>query len=177
MRRVLNNKVLLFIVAILLVANVAMLVYIFRMREPVKTGSRTERQKSPITEFLQNEIGFSPDQMAAFDTIRQNHRQKLKPLFEDIKTAKVAFYKSLTNPGVNDPALDSAASVIGQKQKLLDMQTFKNFKELRTLCTPDQQPKYDSLIVKEISRMWFPSWRGNSHSRKTALNLNINKLH
>lgn len=171
MRKVLNNKVLLFIVAILLVANVAMLVYILKMREPGKKGSRTERQKSPITEFLQNEIGFSPEQLAAFDKTRQSHRQMMRPLFEDIKTAKVSFYKSLTNPGISDPALDSAASIIGEKQKLLDMQTLRNFKEIRTLCTPDQQPKYDSLIVNEISKMWFPSWKGNNHQPKDSTNI------
>ena len=168
MRKVLNNKVLLFLVAILLLANVAMLVYILRMREPGKKNTRTERQKSPITEFLQNEMKFSADQMAAFDKTRQTHRQKMRPLFEDIKTAKVTFYKNLTVPGVTETTLDSAAVIIGQKQKLLDIQTFKNFQEIRTICTPDQQPKYDSLIVHEISKMWFPSWKGNSHQQKDS---------
>lgn len=166
MRKVLNNKVLLFIVAILLLANIAILFYFLWMKEPSKKNSRGDWQKSPITVFLQNEIGFSTDQMAAFEKTRQQHRQKMKPLFEDIKTAKVQFYEFLTNPVISDSTLNSAASIIGEKQKLLDLQTFQNFKEIRSLCTMEQQPKYDSLIVNEISRMWFPTWKGNGHQDK-----------
>ena len=167
MRKVLNNKVLLFIVAILLLANVAMLFYFLWMREPTKHNAHgDQRQKTAITEFLQKEIGFNSAQMKAFDTIRQKHRQKMRPLFDDIKTAKVQFYGFLTSPEVSDSVLKRAASVIGEKQALLDMQTFQNFKEVRSLCTPGQMPKYDSLIVNEISQMWFPSWKGNGRQPK-----------
>lgn len=169
MRKVFNNKVLLFIVAILLVANVAMVCYFLWMREPAKRSFHGEqRQKTPITEFLQAEIGFSQAQMLAFDTIRRSHRQKMRPLFEDIKTAKVQFYQFLTNPDVNDSALNRAAAIIGEKQTLLDLQTFQNFKEIRTLCTPEQKARYDSQIVNEISQMWFPSWKGNGRPGKDS---------
>jgi len=167
MHKVLNNKMLLFIVAILLLANIAMLFYILASREPMKRNYG-DRQKSPITEFLQKEIGFSQEQMKDFDETRQKHRQRMKPLFEDIRTAKVQFYGYLTNPAVTDSILNSSASIIGEKQKLLDMQTFRNFKEIRTLCTPQQQLKYDSLIVNEISNMWFSSWKGNGRQPKDS---------
>jgi protein CpxP len=172
MRKVLNNKVLLFIVVILLLANVAMLLYFLGLRESGKRNAHFERQKSPITEFLQNEIGFSPAQMANFDKTRRQHREQMKPLFEDMRAAKVQFYGYLTNPAASDSMINAAASTIGEKQKLLDMQTFSNFKEIRTLCTPQQQPKYDSLIVNEISKMWFPSWKGNGRQQKDSTRSN-----
>lgn len=168
MRSVLNNKVLLFIVAILLLANMAILFYFLWIREPLKRNLRGDRQKSPITEFLQTEIGFDKNQMAAFDKMRQKHRQTMKPLFEDTKAAKVRFYGYLTNTAVSDTVLNAAASIIGEKQKLLEMQAFENFKEIRTLCTPRQQLKYDSLIVNEISKMWFPSRKGSGHQQKDS---------
>ncbi|MEO5996266.1 MAG: periplasmic heavy metal sensor [Chitinophagaceae bacterium] len=168
MRKVLNNKVLLFIVAILLLANIAMLFYFLWMREPERKNTRGDRQKSPMTEFLQVEIGFNTEQLAAFEKTRQQHRQKMKPLFEDIKTAKVQFYGFLTDPSINDSTINAAALQIGEKQKLLDMQTFHNFREIRSLCTPEQQPRYDSLIVNEISKMWFPSWKGSGRQEKNS---------
>ncbi len=168
MRSVLNNKVLLFIVAILLLANIVMLFYFLWIREPNRRSSHGDRPRSPITEFLQIEIGFNKDQMAAFDKTRQRHRQTMKPLVEDVKAAKVQFYGFLKNPAVSDAVLNDAVAAIGEKQKLLDMQTFLNFKEIRTLCSAQQQPKYDSLIVNEISKMWFPSWKGNGHLQKDS---------
>src|ERR1700712_1813266 len=102
MRKVLNNKVLLFIVAILLLANIAMLFYFLWMRDPKRNpNAHGDRQKSPMTEFLQTNIGFNAEQLAAFEKTRQKHRQLLKPLFEDIKTAKVQFYSFLTNPQIS----------------------------------------------------------------------------
>jgi protein CpxP len=167
MRKVLNNKVLLFIVAILLLANIAMLFYFLWLREPTRKTPHGDHQKSPFSQFLQTEIKFNEEQMASFEKVRQKHRQILKPLFEEIKTAKVQFYGFLTNPAISDSVLERAASVIGSKQKALDAQTFQNFKEIRGLCTPQQQPRYDSLIVNEISKMWFPSWKGNKgHQQK-----------
>ncbi len=168
MRSVLNNKVLLFTVAILLLANIAMLLYFLWIKEPMKRNTRGDRQKSPMTEFLQTEIGFDKQQMEAFDKTRKKHRQEMKPLFEDTRVAKVQFYGFLKNPAVSDSLLNAAASVIGEKQKLLDIQTFQNFKEIRALCTPGQQLKYDSLIVNEISKMWFPAWKGNGHQQKDS---------
>jgi len=169
MRKVFNNKVLVFIVAILLLSNIAMLFYFLALRDPAKHNSHGDRQKSSISEFLQNDIGFSDDQMISFDKTRQKHRQTMKPLFENIRAAKVHFYGFLTSSAVTDSVLNAAALKIGENQQYLDMQTFQNFKEIRNLCNPLQQIKYDSLIVNEISKMWFPSWKGNSHQVRDSI--------
>lgn len=76
MRNVLNNKVLLLIVAILLLANIALLVSFVGMKKPEKNISRDERQRPPMTVFLDKELGFNQQQMEQFDTLRQRHRQK-----------------------------------------------------------------------------------------------------
>ncbi len=106
MRKVLNNKVLLFIVAILLLANIAILFYFLWMREPSRRPPHGDHQKSPMTEFLQTSVGFNAEQLSAFETMRQKHRLILKPLFEDIRKAKVEFYGFLTNPGITNTTLN-----------------------------------------------------------------------
>ncbi len=168
MRKVFNNKILLFIVAILLLANIAIVFYFVNQRDPDRHSGKPDRQRSPITEFLQKEIGFSTQQLDEFEKTRQKHRQLMRPLFEEIKAAKVQFYGLLTNPSVPDSTLDAAAKKIGDKQLQIDMQTFRNFNEIRTLCTPEQQPKYDSLIVNEITKMWFSPWKGNGRPQRDS---------
>lgn len=158
MRKVLNNKVLLFIVAVLLLANIAQLIYSVGMRDKGKKNF-SDRQRSPITGFLKNDIGFNTQQMQAYNRLREQHKQKMRSLFQDIRLAKVAFYNLLSDTTVNDTVLNRAASTIGEKQKALELQTFRNFREIRGFSTAAQLPKYDSLVPGLIGKMWFPGGR------------------
>jgi protein CpxP len=49
--------------------------------------------------------------------------------------------------------LNAEADVIGRQQAELDQFVVKHFKEVRTMCTPEQLPKYDSLLPLIIERM------------------------
>lgn len=162
MRKILNNKVLLFIVAVLLLANIAQLIYSVGMRDKGRKNFN-DRQRSPITGFLKNDIGFNTQQMEAYDRLREQHKQKMRSLFQDIRLAKVAFYNLLSDTTVNDSVLNRAALTVGDKQKALELQTFRNFRDIRGLSTSAQLPKYDSLVPGLIGKMWFPGGRENFH--------------
>jgi protein CpxP len=168
MRKVFNNKVLLFIVAVLLLANIALVFYFVGMKERGKRMGN-DHQRPNISVFLKKDIGFNDQQMAAFDKLRQQHRQKMRAGFEDIRQAKVKFYDLLSNPVVNDTALHQAASGIAEKQKALELMTFQNFREIRALSTPSQLPMYDSLVPGLIEKMWFQLPRDNAHDKRDSL--------
>ena len=168
MYKVLNNKVLLFIIGILLLANITMLVFFLRTKEPVKKEHRGERRKSPVAVFLEKDLQFNSQQIAEFEKLRSEHRQNMKSLAENLRLAKVRFYGHLQNINVHDSLLQKDASIIGDIQKAVDLRAFQNFRELRTLCSSAQQPRYDSLISDVIGQMWFPARKGN-HTDKNNL--------
>lgn len=150
----LRNKTLLFIVVISLLANIIMLVYFGWIKEQ-SHKNHNDRPNSPITVFLKKDIGFTDEQMGKFNQLRLQNRKKMKPLFEDIRLAKVQFYGYLNDQQINDSVLNSAATLIGEKQHAIDVQTFKNFREIRTICTEEQKKRYDSLVSGVVSKMWF----------------------
>jgi hypothetical protein len=45
---------------------------------------------------------------------------------------------------------------IGKNQALLETVTFQHFTEVRKICTPEQQKKFDE-IIREALRMMGPS--------------------
>lgn len=92
----------------------------------------------------------------------------MKPLFEDIRLAKIEFYGLLSKGSIDDSTLSRAASTIGEKQKAIDLQAFENFREIRKLCTAEQQPRYDSLIPGIIGKMWFAPRKGNSRHKENS---------
>lgn len=166
MHKVLNNKVLLFIIGILLLANITMFVFFLRMKEPAKKEHRSERRRSPVAIFLEKDLHFTQQQMAEYEKLHNEHRRKIKPISENLRQVKVRFYGLLSNINIHDSILQMDASRIGDIQKALDLQAFQNFRELRTLCNPEQQPRYDSLISDVIGQMWFPARKGNRTNSK-----------
>ena len=157
MHKILSNKVLLFISALLLLSNIVLVILLVRARDSHKVNSRAEKQRYPVTVFLDKEIGFTSEQMDRYEKIRRHQRQRMRPLFEEMRLAKVQFYRNLSKPSVENDILIRASSEIGAKQQTIDLQAFRNFKEIRTVCTERQKPKYDSLIPRVIETMWFPA--------------------
>ncbi len=153
MRSVLKNKVLVTIIAILLLANIAMLVFfISGMKNPEKENSESRKSGHSTISLLQNKIGFSEQQIIQFNQLKEEHRTKLNPHFEDLRITKDQFFL-LVKDSLSDSYLDSAATLIGKKQQILDMQVFRTIRDIRKLCTPQQQITFDSLLPKIAYKM------------------------
>lgn len=148
-----KNKVLLIIVGVLLLVNLGVLLLFVNMKQG---GRSRERVRQGMTEVLEKKAGFSPQQLKAYQDLREQHWTKMRPLLSDMRTAKDSFYRLLYQPSVTDSALSRAADAIGVRQKAIDMQTFRHFQQVRALCTPEQRPRLDSLIHQVVSRMGAP---------------------
>src|SRR5215213_8083814 len=124
-----KNKVLLFLVGILLLTNIAMLVFFVWKKNPdEKPRSGRSDRSSAVREFLKDSIGFNDQQLAQYDQLRQHNREAMRPLFEDLGNAKLNYYRFVSQPAA-DSASQAAATVIGEKQKALDMAFFNHFRQ------------------------------------------------
>ena len=144
-----RNKVLLTIIAILFLTNIVMLVLFLRVRQHADKPPK----RLGLTEKLKNDVGFTPQQMSAYQARRDKFWASVREQFDSIKNTKVAFYNLMYDPSVPDSVLQARADMIGEKQKNLDLFVVKHFKNIRTMCTPEQLPKYDSLLPPLIERM------------------------
>ena len=158
MASVSRNKIYVLLIGILLLSNLA-LVDFFVTNKQEKKEVRKDRPGGYMKEALKNEVGFDEQQMAQFEEMAAKHKQQMRPLFEDISKTKEGFYKFLTQPGTSDTLLNSSAKEIGEKQRLIDLKIFTHFQNIREICRPEQQPKFDSLIQRVVHRMVFPMRR------------------
>ena len=163
-----RNKIYVSLIGLLLLSNLALVAF-FVMNKPEKHEIRKDRPGSYMKDALKNEVGFNEQQMATFDQMADQHRQQMRPLFEDISKSKEAFYQLLMQPQTSDTALYEATKQIGEKQRLIDMRIFTHFQNIRQLCTPTQQPAFDSLIQRVVHKMIFPMRRGDSHKDSAAV--------
>jgi Spy/CpxP family protein refolding chaperone len=149
MKQFTQNRFLVLLVAILLVANLGVMLYFF-----VGKGNHDKHPSSnhPVSDFMQKQIGFNADQAAKFQALRDQHKQAVKPVINEIKMLKDSLYKLLQKPEVDDPAATNLVNEIGEKQKQWELMIFHHFQKLRALCDSSQLPKFDTLVHHMVTR-------------------------
>ena len=150
-----TNKTLVLIIVVLVLTNIAVLGYFLWYKKsdlPVKA----DRERNGIAEPLEKEVGFSPEQLAQYRQLKEKQREVIRPMYEDMRKTKDSLFHFLSTREVGDSAVINLAANIGQKQRALDLQTFGHFKRVRALCRPDQEIKYDSMMVRMFRKMGRP---------------------
>jgi hypothetical protein len=147
-----KTKSLITIIIFLLITNIAMLIFFVLLGKPVERRQRNH-EPNGMYNSLQNEVGFSKDQLDQYMTLRGEQMKKMHPIFNAVRNAKKDFYELINLNQVSDSLLNADADSIAQKQKNLDMQMFRYFKNVRGICTDLQTPKFDSLMKKVVVRM------------------------
>lgn len=146
-----RSKVLLLIIAILVVANISMLVFFLQEKEPPRKTNRQDR-KAYISAFLKNEIGFDTVQLVQYDTLSTMHRKKMSGMFDKLKSNKATQFKQLVAGNFSDSTMNALADSSATTQKAIEIVMFNHLKTLRKLCKPAQEPLFDSLFVKVLNR-------------------------
>ena len=146
-----RSKVFLAIISILLVANIAMVSFFLLKKDGGKREKRPDR-KTMIANFLKNEIKFSAAQLQQYDTLSTRHTENMKSMFDSIRSTKDKQFKVLTAADFSDSVMNSIADQSAATQKIMELQMFSHLKNIRLLCTPEQQPRFDSLFVKVLNR-------------------------
>ena len=150
MNTISRNRILLTIIGVLLLTNLAVVVFFFNHKcneEPHQPG---------FTERLKKEVRFTPEQIKIFEPKKKAFWDEMHARLDSMKKTKEEFYKQMYDPAIPDSLIEERAKVIGDEQKEIDVHVLRHFKDLRTLCTPEQLPKFDSLLPMIVQRMTAP---------------------
>lgn len=151
-----KNRNLLVIIAVLLLTNVAVLGYFLWYKKP-SNEYHGGRDKNGISDVLKKDVGFDTAQLASYKVMREKQKKVLHPMFDDMRKAKDSLFSMIGKAEAQDSIVLRLASHVGDKQEALDLQTFRYFSEVRKLCKPDQQAKYDSLMTQMFKKMGWKS--------------------
>jgi protein CpxP len=149
MKQFTQNKFLVLLVAILLIANLGLMLYFFVFRNDHRPEKKSPR---PVSDFVQKELGFNTDQTAKFQQLRDQHREAVRPIMDEMKKLKDSLYNLLQNPNVNDSTATAMANRVGEKQKEWELMIFHHFQKVREICDSSQLPKFDTLVHRMINR-------------------------
>ena len=152
-----KNKLLTGLVILLLIANIATLVFFWmgmKKREP-----HPGKQGSPSA-YLIEKLSFNKDQQTQYEALVKQHREQVKQLHEQTKAVKDSFFDLLQSTIVNDSLQNHLANEIAALNKQTDLITFNHFKEVRKICTPDQQKEFDKILKDILHMMSGPGPQG-----------------
>ena len=148
MKQFTQNKFLVLLVAILLIANLGLMLYFFVFRNT----QRREFPPRPVTDFIQKQLGFNSDQAARFQQLRDQHNAEVKPVIDDMKNLKDSLYNLLQRPRINDTLAVNLIDKIGEKQKEWELMIFHHFQKVRAICDSSQLPTFDTLVHRMVTR-------------------------
>lgn len=153
-----RNKVLSLLVLILLLTNILLVVFFVYMKQagPPQSGAHKDDRgpggKNEVEQMLEKQVGFTPEQMTTYKELKERHWDKMKPIFGEMRDAKETFFKMIDHSIETDSIVIAAADSIAARQKEMDLATFRHFRQVRDLCTPEQRPAFDSLVHQSIMR-------------------------
>ncbi len=145
-----KNKILYILLIFLVGINAFFLFNYLGGSKHVENKTKPERG-GPVG-FIVRELGFSEDQMFELDMISRDHHHEMRRIRDDIKGLKDVLFNEISNERSNEVVIDSITTLIGQKIKERDIETFYHFKEVRALCTDEQKEKFKKIINDALHR-------------------------
>ena len=88
-----NNKILSIAVVLLLLVNIALVV--FMLRDKNKHSDKYHEGKGDPFELMVKELNMTEQQQKEYKQQKEEHFKNIKPLFDSVRAAKMAFYGCL----------------------------------------------------------------------------------
>jgi hypothetical protein len=149
MRNLAKNKWILFLLGILLLANISLLLGFFVFGDG--PGSARERREDVFKTFS-TKMHLTGEQEKAFRAMKESHAESMKPLWDSIRKTKESLYSELGNPSQGDSLAELISARLATLNREADLRLFHHFQEVRKQCTPEQQAIFDTLIPHVMSR-------------------------
>jgi Spy/CpxP family protein refolding chaperone len=146
-----KNKLLIWLVALLLVANAASIAMFW-----LGKSKQPPPPKETPKEFLIRELKMDTKQQQQFEILVTDHQQKAMFIRDRVKMLKENFFDLLKQPNVTDSIKNEKAATVSYLVQKLDLLAFEHFQKIRALCNSEQQKKFDEIINEVTAMMGQP---------------------
>ncbi len=148
------------IIILLLLINAATIVFLFIGKNK---HHLTPPQNGGAFAFLVKELGLDTDQKNEYQKLRDQHRNSVEGLRMQLKKNKDSLFDLLKVSSVADANFHQKLDSIASLNRKIDEITFYHFKQVRAICKPRQQIKFDEIISQAMQMQ--ASREQHSHHR------------
>lgn len=144
-----RTKLLYTALAILLVMNLGTLGFLlFHRAEDEGCRNRNRKQSGRL---LPETLRFDEGQEAAFIRLKNRHQEKVESLCITSDSLRRTLFLMLRNPRPDTLAASAIIDSISNLKATILMLNFNHFRDIRSICRPDQITDYNQFI-EDLSR-------------------------
>ncbi len=105
--------------------------------------------------FLNESLSLTDAQETEYRKLRSSHHQTVEAIRGEMKENKRTLYMLLKTPNPNSVRNEEARWLdsLAAQQRRIEFITYEHFREVRALCTPQQQAKFDEVIDEALEQM------------------------
>ncbi len=146
-----KNRLLVWLVALLLIANAATIAMFW-----LGKTKRPPEPRRPESDFLVKELKLDSGQQAKFELLRKEHRSAVDSLRAKVKEAKDQLFDLVKDLAATDSMKQTAAAAVSVITEKIDLYTVEHFQKVRAICNPEQQKHFDEMLHQITSMMAPP---------------------
>lgn len=159
-----QNRYLQWTIVFLIVLNLATLTVLWlgRPKQPApgRGAFPAEQGEQRIKQLLKDQLGFDDAQVERYLQLRQEHREQVERLNEEIRELKRQMFDQVLAEQAPKAISDSLLNLVLAKQAELERVTFKHFLALKDLCGPGQKEKLRLLMNEAFRPKMSPQPKG-----------------
>jgi periplasmic protein CpxP/Spy len=146
-----KQRFLVICVVLLLALNTTTLLFLFFNQRP---------QNLPLgpppgnaNRFIIQELSLTQQQQQQYAQLWQQFQQQLQQIQTADKQLHQQYFELLKQDPADSIVIDTIVNNISQQRRLMELALYNHFKQLRTICTAEQQQKFNQLIDEIMRRM------------------------
>jgi periplasmic protein CpxP/Spy len=100
--------------------------------------------------IIEEALAFDNKQISEFKPLKLRHFETVIPLRKAIQDDKNSLFDWLKSGGNDSTAFNNHLASLSLKVTKNERITFLHFKEIRDLCTPEQQKIFDEVLIEKF---------------------------
>lgn len=146
-----NNRNLLLLILILVVANGIMLYLLIRDEPKAPKEPELSRNERTI-KMVQDELSLDSVQVQQYLALRAYRDSLLHPIQTGMRMAKMDMMNFLRADSVSADSVKMMAGKVGEQQAKMEIEYFNHFRRMEKMLADTQKIKFDSLLIRMIYR-------------------------
>ena len=146
MKPIEKNTLLTALVVVLVALNIGLVTFMWYTQRPRQEGPDTTR-------FLINQMHFDKTQEQQYVALQHRLSDSLEPIKDAERKIHDRFFEMMHAENPDTALVAATIESMGHLRSRIEYFTFVHFRQVRALCTPEQQKKFDAVISDLMRHM------------------------
>ena len=111
---------------------------------------KNQNSDLPMGIIIKETLKFDKKQEDAFEPLKNRHFEEAKPIRDDIRKDKDALFAWVKSEKADSVEFERLLVNLSSKIIANERITFKHFRDIRNLCSPEQKKIFDEALIEKL---------------------------